>query len=263
MKIYTSISLVWDGRKYVTDEEQSFDYSGPVAMCCGATAAQTQIQGQQQTAYQTMTTQAAQVFGASSAVFNDLQSTFAPTVAAGPSQQGFSPAELSNLNSNAITTTGNAYRNAKSAVGEAESAQGGGNISNVSGGAKTATDLGIATSAAGQTAGELNQIGEADYATGRQNYDTAVAGLAGAPGVFNPATGAGSAATASGSAAANTANQIATQSNSWVQAVTGALGGVIGDVATGGLKNLGAGVGFFGGKKSQPSNSGSSFDDTE
>ena len=84
-------------------------------------------------------------------------------------------------------------------------------------------------------------------ATALSNYNTAVAGLENAPNVFNASTSAENAATGAGTAAANTQNQISTQNNSWVQAVTGALGGIAGDTVTGGMANLGKGVGFFGG----------------
>jgi hypothetical protein len=240
MKSYSLVVSYWDGTRYITDEENSIgtEFDGPVALCCGADPAQTQIAQQQSAAYTQMTQQASQVFGNSSAVFGDLMKTFAPTVAAGASQQGFSPAELSNLNSSAITQTGQAYRNAKSAVGEAQAAQGGGNVGDVSGGANVGTDLSVANSAASQTAGELNQIGEANYQTGRQNYDTAVQGLSNAPNVFNTATSMNNAATNSGNAAANTANQIAQENNSWVQAVTGALGSVAGAATTAGIGKI-------------------------
>lgn len=33
MKVYTKIELQWDGEKYVTTHEESFEYEGPVALC--------------------------------------------------------------------------------------------------------------------------------------------------------------------------------------------------------------------------------------
>lgn len=235
MNIYTRVSYIWDGSKYVVDTLDVIDYNGPVALLCGASSAQNQVQSQQLSAYQTMTQQAQQVFGASSQVFNQLQSTFAPTVKAGPSQQGFSPTEDANLKSQAITSSGQAYKNAKEAVGDTVASEGGGNNAALQSGVNTGINLNVADSAAANTANELQQETEANYATGRQNYDTAVAGLESSPGVFNPATSASSAATGAGEAAGNTANQIASQNNSWVQSVTGALGGIAGTVATGGM----------------------------
>jgi hypothetical protein len=247
MKIFTKLVWTWNPflNTYLLTEQESYEYVGPVTLLCGASAQQNQIQEKQSTAYDSMVQQAQQVFGNSSQVFNDLVNTFAPTVAAGPDQEGFSAAEKANLNSQAITSTGQAYKNAKQAVGEAQAAQGGGNTGLTSG-ANIGIDLGVANSAAEQTANELGQINEADYQTGRENYLNAAKGLEQSPDVFNAATTSANATTNSGTAAANTANQIASQNNSWVQAVTGALGAVGGAVATGGMSNLGKGVGFFG-----------------
>jgi len=229
-------------RRYVTVSETAHEYTGRVALCCGATQGQKDVANQQLSAYQALQQQGQAVFGDSSSVFNDLRNSLGPIVAAGPGQEGFSPAEKSALQSQAITQTGQAYRNAKQAAGEAMAAQGGGNVGDVTGGSNTAINLGIANSAAQQTSNELNTIDQQDYAVGRQNYENAVQGLGSSTGVFNPATSAAEAATGSGTAAANTQNQIAEQDNSWVGAVAGALGN-IGGVATGGLiRNFGSGT---------------------
>lgn len=213
---------------------------------CGATGAQNTDEKQQQSLAQTMQSQAQQVFGASSSTFNDLMGAYSPIVAAGPNQKGFSPGEESNLNSQAITQSGVAARNAMTAVKEANAAEGGGNTA-LPGGAAIGTNLSVANSASQNEANELNQINEANYQTGRQNFFQAATGLNNAPNAFNAATSAGEAATNSGVAASNTANQIAQENNSWVTAVTGALGGIAGDVVSGGMKNLGNGKSFFGG----------------
>lgn len=194
---------------------------------CGATSAQNTDEKAQQSLFQQMSGQAQQVFGGSSSAFNDLMGAYSPIVSAGPDQQGFSPAELSNLNSQAVTQSGVAARNASTAAKEVQAAVGGGNVA-LPGGAAIGTNLSIANSASQNEANELNQINEANYQTGRDNFFKAAEGLQAAPNVFNPATSAGEAATSSGTAAANTANQIAQENNSWVTAVTGALGGIAG-----------------------------------
>lgn len=252
MKIYTHI--VGSMTTGAIDIEDFFEYIGDTALCCGATPAQDVAQAGQASVFAQLTNQAQQVFGASSQVFQQLQKTFAPTVAAGPSQQGFSPAENANLQSQAITQSGQAYRNAKAAVGNAGASEGGGNNPALQTGVNAGTDAKLASSASENTANELSNITEKNYETGRANYDTAVSGLESSPNVFNPATSAGGAATGAGEASATTANQIASQNNSWVQAVTGALGGVA-SAATGGvIKNLGGGGSGSGG-----SSGGSSF----
>lgn len=250
MKIWTKVTMTFDGLNYVLDTNESSwysNYSGELDLACGATAAQTAAQQQQASFTTQVQQQAGSIFGSDSAVFNDLMSTFQPTIAAGPSQEGFSAAEKSNLDSQAITNSGIAARNAKQSVGETIASEGGGNNAALQSGVNTGIDLSVANSAANNTANQLNTINEQDYQTGRQNYDTAVAGITAAPNAFNSATTAANATTSAGEASANTANQIATQNNSWIQSVTGALGGIAGGIATGGMKNLGAGAGFFGG----------------
>lgn len=233
MKIYTYSTMVWDGVQYTLDKNgcKWYDYSGPVDKYCGATAGQQQVGAAQTSLFNTLTSQASSVFGSSSSVFNDLVNTFSPIVSAGPDQQGFSPQELASLNSQAITNTGQAYNNAKQAVGEQEAAVGGGNTPGLATGSNIGINLGVANSAAQQTSSELNQITQANYATGRQNWVQAVGGLAGAPGVFNPATNAGGEAVGAGSAAGNTQNQIAQEQNGWVNALIGAGSQIAGTAA--------------------------------
>ena len=241
MRIYTKIEYVWDGSKYILDKSEFFEYTGPIALACGATTQQHQIADSQQTFMSQAQGQAAEVFGAANTVFNSLVSTFSPTIAAGPNQQGFSPALNAALQSQVITGAGQAYKNAKAAVGNALSAEGGGNVALPSG-RQAGIEASLAESAANQTATGLNQLTQENYAVGRENYKEAVAGLERAPGVFSAATGASGAATNAGEAAATSANNIAQADNSWVSAVTGALGAVGGAA-------LGNPAIFAGGKK--------------
>lgn len=212
---------------------------------CGASSGQKQTAAAQTNLFNTLTKQAGQEFGDSSAVFGDLVSSFAPIVAAGPNQAGFSATEEAALKSDAITNTGAAYRNASQAVKENAAAVGGGNMV-LPGGAEIGAENAVANQGAEQTAEALNKIDVANYETGRQNYFAAASGLAAAPTAFSPSNTAGEVATGAGTAVANTENQIAQENNSWVSAVSGALGGIAGDVATGGMENLAEGVGFFG-----------------
>ena len=65
-------------------ERESYEYSGPVELACGATASQVADEKAQQSLMSTMADQAKQEFGSASSVFQDLYNTFAPTVQAGP-----------------------------------------------------------------------------------------------------------------------------------------------------------------------------------
>ena len=199
---------------------------------CGASSEQKQIEQKQSALLDQMMNQSQGVFGDSSQVFKDLQSAFSPIVAAGPNQPGFSAPELSALKSSAKTNTGEVYRHESQAVREANAAVGGGN-EYLPGGAEIGRNIEVANRGAARTADALNKIDVLNYETGHENYFQAAKGLAGAPEVFNPATSASNAATGAGTAAADTANQIAQQNNSWVSAVTGALGGIAGSAASG------------------------------
>jgi hypothetical protein len=197
---------------------------------CGATNAQNEQEQETTQAYQTATAQAQQVFGASSTAFSDLMKSYQPIVAAGPSQLGFSQQELSSLNSSAITQTGIEAKNEKAALGnsEATAAGTGGSGPVGPGGATIGADLGLEENAGNQTASELSQIQQADYQTGRQNYQNAVTGLAGASSVFNPATGATSAATGAGESATTATQNVASAQQSGWQLAASALGSVAG-----------------------------------
>lgn len=183
------------------------------------------------------------IFGADSSVFQDIVSAYAPIVAGGINQAGFSAAELANLNSVAETTGGQAFNAAEKVIKENQAAAGGVQLPS---GVNNKQLQSLSTSAAENTASNLQNIEAQNYATGRQNFETAAGVLEGAPSVFSSANSATGAATGASTAAANTANQIAQENNSWVGAVTGALGGIAGTVLTGGMSNLGKGVGFFG-----------------
>ena len=236
-KTYTLIKGTWkDGILY---EEWFWDSRVP-ALMCGASNEQKQTYQDQSSLFHQMTNQAQQVFGNSSQIFQDLTKAFAPIVAAGPDQEGFSPGVKSALESKAITDTGQAYRNAATAVKQANAAVGGGTMA-LPGGAEIGQNLAVANSAAEQTSKNLLDVNLASKQAGREQFNAAAGVLSGAPSVFNAATGAGSAASGAGANAAQTANEISQANNSWVNAVTGLAGGVLGSVASGGMKALGTG----------------------
>jgi hypothetical protein len=193
---------------------------------CGSTAQQNQIENTQQQFYGTLTNEYSTVFGENQAILGALTSSFQPILQAGINQQGFSPAELANLNAQAVTGTGVNYAQASKALGAQQGAEGGGTLS-IPTGAKNQQQEELATSAAENESGLESNILASDYATGRQNYLDAAQGLAGVAAQDNP-TGFAGAATGAGGAAASTANQIAQENNSWMQLVGGALGAAAG-----------------------------------
>lgn len=197
---------------------------------CGATQQQKDIQGQQSGFYNQMTQQASQIFGQTSQVFQNLVNTFSPVVAAGPNQYGFNAQEDQNMRSQAITATGQSYKNEKQALGDQIAAQGGGTAV-LPGGASVGAQAQLAENAGNETANQLSNITQAGYAQGNKNWLSAAQGLAGAPGVFGASDSANNVAIGSGTSAADSANQVATAANSPWNAVIGAAGAVAGQAA--------------------------------
>ena len=233
MKIFTEVVYVWDGTKYVIHSSKEEPYTGPVAMCCGASSQQKQMYAKQSSFFDTLIEQAKEVFGGASTVFKDLVDTFAPIVKAGPNQHGFNLETRTALNTQATEGTSRAFEHASKAVNESIAARGGGNAY-IPSGADEQLRQQLAAEAAANESEQKLKIVQADYDVGRDNYFRAASGLAGATNVFAPAVSMSNAATEAGNAASNTANEIAQANNSWVNAAFGALGGV-GSAAVGGL----------------------------
>lgn len=214
-------------------------------MCGGPSRQQVETFNAQMDFYNTMTTQARTVFGNALSVFDALNRAFAPIVAAGPNQEGFSPEEKTALMTQATEGTGQTYAHAAKALGEQVASQGGGNLY-IPSGANDQLKEELLSSAAANEAAQKTSIIAKDYDIGRQNFYSAAGILGGATGTYNPATGMATSATGAGSAASQTANEITQANNSWMNMVGSVLGGIGGSVVSGGMSNLGSGVGFFG-----------------
>jgi hypothetical protein len=191
------------------------------------------INTQQYNNFKNLSNQAASIFGDSSQIFKDLTSSFEPILAAGPGQNGFTASELSNLQSQAVTQSGQAYRNAAQAAGERSAASGGGNALLPSG-TTAQIQANIAQAGAGQTASELSNINLQNAELGRQNWLSAAGVLSGAPNVFGASTSAGGLLSGSGESAMKGAQQVfdnsqtlQSQNNWWMKPVAGALGGAL------------------------------------
>jgi hypothetical protein len=115
-------------------------------------------------------------FGQQSDVLSAINRAMSPILAAGPSQRGFSAEERAALNTAAINNAGAASRNAQQAAANFGAGQGGGGTGIISG-VQRQIEGSIASSAANQLAGAENQITQADYAQGNQNYWKAQGGM--------------------------------------------------------------------------------------
>ena len=205
---------------------------------CGPSTSERNIEASQQTFMQELQGNYATNLAEQQSVLAHINDILQPVLAAGPSQTGFSPSEKAALDTQALDTTGANYANAAREVGnETAGRNDSGNLPES--GVDRALKAQVASKAAGQTASEELGITEADYATGRQNFNNAVAGEEGLASAYSPIPYAGAANTAN-EAAFSEADKINQESNQ----VGADIGGGIESLAGAGLKFAG---GFMGG----------------
>lgn len=216
---------------------------------CGASQQQTQIESEQEQFYQQATLEAKQAYGEDQQLLQQITKVYGPILAKGPNQEGFSAGETADLNAQAVEGTAQNYAGAARAVNENLAAQGGGDIPLTSGG-EAELKSEVANASAQTQSQEENQIKEADYQQGYNEFNQAGQAISTASGQLSPTAYTG-AATGAGSAAATTANEIAQENNSWINAAIGAAGaiggGLAGGFAMGGFKNPFSGGGGGGG----------------
>jgi hypothetical protein len=128
-------------------------------------------------------------FASQQGILANLNQTLAPIAEAGPNQTGFSAPELAALNTQAINTTGANYANAERAIQTQTAGRNdSGNLPES--GVDQALKAQTASAAASQLSQEQLGITEANYATGRSNFNNAVGGEEALAGQYNPvATG--------------------------------------------------------------------------
>lgn len=202
---------------------------------CGPSGAMKAINASVQQFATQAKAEASSVFDASSTVFNNIMKSTQQIVAGGPSQMGYSQAELSALNSQAIEAGATMARNLKGAAASASAAIGGGNTVTPAGGTQASIQAGD-IAAATQTAQTENQILESGYETGRQNYEAAIGQEEKAPDVFNASTAANEGVVKAQTNAEQSQQNIDTQSN-WAMNDIMKLGtAAVGSWASGGFK---------------------------
>ena len=202
-------------------------------MCGGPTSAQTANQEAQAAFYQKQI----QAYDTAYANFKELQNTlkqqFAPILAAGPGQMGYTPEELANLRTQATEGTAAGYGAAQKALQQRLATLGGGTSNiNMTGGPGSQLMAEIGTAAAQESSRENLGITASGYDLGRQMWQNAITGTSNLAAGWNPNAFAGSTINA-GSAAGNQANTIAAQRNQMWGSILGAIGG-IGGMAAGG-----------------------------
>jgi hypothetical protein len=211
---------------------------------CGPSAGQSAVSNEQQSFYSQLSQNYSTEFAGQQGILSSLTSAFSPILAAGPNQQGFSPAENAALNTQAMNQSSANYKNAATATQSAEAGRGGGNAYLPSG-VNSEINQQVASGAASNLSQEELGITQANYAQGRQNFNTAAGALSGVANMENPQGGAG-AATGAGNSAFSSATTEYNQGNAWMGMVGGALGGAASAVTgglTGGLGTAVSGIG--------------------
>ena len=220
MKITTRISWSWDGTLL---EYEGYEYSGPVALACGAPSGQTELASEQASYYQTLTANAQAEFGQASALASKFMAEFGPIFQAGPNQKGWNATEENAVNANIVTTEGQATQNAQRAAGTSTNALGGGN-EYVPQGAVRQGKAAINVAGGQATAQSQQNALLADYQQGYTNFTQAATALEGIPNLYGTSTGAASAATSGGTAANTSYTDIAQESMAPLSLVGSALG---------------------------------------
>ncbi len=194
----------------------------------GPSSTQMELQQEQAQFYQEGMQESQTAFAEQQSLLKQMQAVYDPILAKGPNQEGFSTEEENTLNAQAVQGTATNYTEAAKGVNEQLDAEGGGNNPLPTGGATQLREE-VAASAAGQESGEEEQIQQANYAQGYNEFEGATQALTTASGELSP-TSYETAATSAGSAAEQTANQINQEQNSWITPVMGAVGAVGGQV---------------------------------
>lgn len=192
----------------------------------GPTNAQKDIASSQQDFMKTLQGDFSTAFAGNQNILNGLTKSMNTTLAAGPSQFGFSEPENTALKTLATSSIAQSYQNQKQAAGAAAAAAGGGAV--LPNGSQGQTQAELASQAAQSTSNALLGIQEAGYKQGNANYDKAVSGLSTVAGLENP-SGLASNANNAGEAAmssANTIQKIQQESSPWAQ-----VGGLVGSLA--------------------------------
>lgn len=198
--------------------------------------AQKDLAAEQANFYKTLTADYGTQFANQSAILSSLKSAFTPIINAGINQYGFSTAEDTALRTGASDSIARNFSSAQTALNENLASRGGGNAFLPSG-ASAQLEASLLGSEATQQATTSNQITEAGYEKGRENFLSAAGILGNTASQYNPVGFAGVGNTA-GQNAFSSATTLYNQGTAWQGMVGGIIGGAVGDLATGGMSSL-------------------------
>src|SRR5579859_2110868 len=160
---------------------------------CGPSSQEKAIQASTQTFGTMMQSNYGTLFAGQQNIISGLNRSLNPIVAAGPSQRGFSGAEKSALDTTAINNAGAANKAAQQAARTYGAGEGGGGTSGLTSGITKQIEGAIASQEAQNLGNQQNQITQADYALGSQNYWRAAGGAQSLAAGYNPSSEMGGA----------------------------------------------------------------------
>src|SRR5271166_5942735 len=134
-----------------------------------ASSAEKNLANEQAAFYKTLTADYATQFANQSAILSSLNTAFQPILKGGINQYGFSTQEDTSLRTGASDAIASGQANAQVALNENLAARGGGNA-DIPSGATGQLEASLLSSAATSQAQASNQITQAGYAQGRQNF---------------------------------------------------------------------------------------------
>lgn len=205
-------------------------------MCGGPSQQQNDLSNEEADFYRTQVQAYNTAYQNFSTIQDTLNQQFAPVIAKGPGQRGFTDQERNDLMTKAREGTATEFSKAQQAVNSNFASRGGGNdVTNITSGAAGQTESDLAAYAANSEADTEMGINEADYSLGKTEYDQAIQGEEGLAAGWNPNTWSGS-VNQSAKTANDEANEITKEKESVWGNVLGGLSGVAGGWAEGGFK---------------------------
>ena len=225
---------------------ESYEYEGPVALCCGPSGAEKSLASSEQSFSNLLQADFGSRFANQTNLLNSLNQSLSPITAAGPSQEGWSPQEAAAISTATINNAGAAARNATQAVQGALAGRGG--DSGLESGVDKQILAGVKSNAANTLANQQTQNTIADYNQGTQNYWRAIGGQQILASLQNPEQ-FGSQAISANQGAFNEADQIQQQQNQEEAAIAGGITGLAENFVAPGLSNLDSTGGSSGGEQ--------------
>lgn len=189
---------------------------------CGPSNQEKALQSSSQSFSSQLQQNYGQLFGQQQDVLSAINRSLSPTLAAGPSQNGFSGAELSALQTQAINNAGAANTAAQQAARTFGAGEGGGATSGLTSGITKQIQSAIGSQAANALGGQQTQINLANEQQGNANYWRAAGGMNALAEGYSPNSAQGGAISENQNSFGQ-ASQITKENNAEDEAIAGGL----------------------------------------